>query len=234
MAKVLVQLSERRGLILAPLVGDFATIKSASWSPNFRWPVLVLYYSSYGHVEKLAYKIAAGAREAGASADVKRVPELLSPEAAKAANYKLDQTAPVARIDDLAEYDAIVVGTGTRFGRMSSQMASFLDQAGGLWAKGALHGKVGGAFASSATQHGGQETTLFTIITNLLHFGMTVVGLNYGFAGQMKVDEITGGAPYGATTIAGPDAQRQPSENELAGARYQGRAIAETAAKLHR
>jgi NAD(P)H dehydrogenase (quinone) len=195
--------------------------------------VLVLYYSSYGHVEKLAHEIAAGAREAGASADVKRVPELLSPEAAKAPNYKLDQTAPVARIDDLAEYDAIVVGTGTRFGRMSSQMASFLDQAGGLWAKGALQGKVSGAFASSATQHGGQETTLFTIITNLLHFGMTVVGLNYGFAGQMKVDEITGGAPYGATTIAGPDAQRQPSENELAGARYQGRAIAETAAKLH-
>ena len=188
--------------------------------------VLVLYYSSYGHVEKLAHEIAAGAREAGASADVKRVPELLSPEAAKAANYKLDQ-------DDFAEYDAIVVGTGTRFGRMSSQMASFLDQAGGLWAKGALQGKVGGAFASSATQHGGQETTLFTIITNLLHFGMTMVGLNYGFAGQMKVDEITGGAPYGATTIAGLDAQRQPSENELAGARYQVRAIAETAAKLH-
>jgi NAD(P)H dehydrogenase (quinone) len=195
--------------------------------------VLVLYYSSYGHVEKLAHEISAGAREAGASADVKRVPELLSPEAAKAANYKLDQTAPVARIDDLVEYDAIVVGTGTRFGRMSSQMASFLDQAGGLWAKGALHGKVGGAFASSATQHGGQETTLFTIITNLLHFGMTVVGLNYGFAGQMTVDEITGGAPYGATTIAGTDGQRQPSENELAGARYQGRAVAETAAKLH-
>jgi len=195
--------------------------------------VLVLYYSSYGHVEKLAYEIAAGAREAGASADVKRVPELLSPEAAKAGNYKLDQSAPVARIDDLAEYDAIVIGTGTRFGRMSSQMASFLDQAGGLWAKGVLNGKVGGAFASSATQHGGQETTLFTIITNLLHFGMTVVGLNYGFAGQMKVDEITGGAPYGATTIAGIDAQRQPSENELAGARYQGRAIAATAAKLH-
>ena len=188
--------------------------------------VLVLYYSSYGHVEKLAHEIAAGAREAGASADVKRVPELLSPEAAKAANYKLDQ-------NDFAEYDAIVVGTGTRFGRMSSQMASFLDQAGGLWAKGALQGKVGGAFASSATQHGGQETTLFTIITNLLHFGMTVVGLNYGFAGQMKVDEITGGAPYCATTIAGLDAQRQPSENELAGARYQVRAIAETAAKLH-
>jgi NAD(P)H dehydrogenase (quinone) len=187
--------------------------------------VLVLYYSSYGHVEKLAHEIAAGAREAGASADVKRVPELLSPEAAKAPNYKLDQTAPVARIDDLTEYDAIVVSTGTRFGRMSSQMASFLDQAGGLWAKEAFQGKMSGAFASSATQHGGQETTLFT--SNLLHFGMTVVGLHYGFAGQMKVDEITVGAPCGATTIAGLDAQRQPSENELAGARYQGRAIAE-------
>ena len=188
--------------------------------------VLVLYYSSYGHVEKLAHEIAGGARKAGASADVKRVPELLSPEAAKAVNYKLDQ-------NDFAEYDAIVVGTGTRFGRMSSQMASFLDQAGCLWAKGALQGKVGGAFASSATQHGGQETTLFTIITNLLNFGMTVVGLNYGFARQMKVDEITGGAPYCAMTITGLDARRQPSENELAGARHQVRAIAETAAKLH-
>src|SRR5215813_13267991 len=161
--------------------------------------VLVLYYSSYGHVEKLAHEIAAGAREAGASTDVKRVPELLSPKAAEAANYKLDQTAPVARIDDLADYDAIVVGTGTRFGRMSSQMASFLDQAGGLWAKGALQGKVGGAFASTATQHGGQEMTLFTIIANLFHFGMTIVGLNYGFSGLLTVDEITGGAPYGAT-----------------------------------
>ena len=195
--------------------------------------VLILYYSSYGHIEKLAHEIAAGARETGAIADVKRVPELLSPEAAKTANYKIDQTAPIAQIDDLANYDAIIIGTGTRFGRMSSQMASFLDQAGGLWAKGALQGKVGGAFASSATQHGGQETTLFTIITNLLHFGMTVVGLNYGFAGQMKLDEATGGAPYGATTIAGLNAERQPSENELAGARYQGRTIAETAAKLH-
>lgn len=195
--------------------------------------VLVLYYSSYGHVEKLAYEIAAGAQEAGASVDVKRVPELLSADAAKAANYKLEQAASIARVNDLANYDAIIVGTGTRFGRMSSQMASFLDQAGGLWAKGALHGKVGGAFASTATQHGGQETTLFTIITNLLHFGMTVVGLNYGFVGQMTVDELTGGSPYGATTIAGTDARRQPSENELAGARYQGRTIAETATKIH-
>jgi NAD(P)H dehydrogenase (quinone) len=130
-------------------------------------------------------------------------------------------------------YDAIIVGTGTRFGRISSQMANFLDQAGGLWAKGALHGKVGGAFSSSATQHGGQETTLFSIITNLLHFGMTIVGLNYGFAGQMGVKEVTGGAPYGATTITDGDGSRLPSANELAGARYQGRVIAETATKLH-
>lgn len=195
--------------------------------------VLVLYYSSYGHIEKLAHEIAAGASAAGATVDVKRVPELLSQEAAKAAGYKLEQSAPVAKIEDLAGYDAIIVGTGTRFGRMSSQMASFLDQAGGLWATGALNGKVGSAFASSATQHGGQELTLSTIITNLFHFGMTVVGLNYGFAGQSKVDEVTGGAPYGATTIAGPDGKREVSENELAGARYQGKTVAEVAAKLH-
>lgn len=195
--------------------------------------VLVLYCSSYGHIKKLAHEIAAGASAAGATVDVKRVPELLSQEAAKAAGYKLEQSAPVAKIEDLAGYDAIIVGTGTRFGRMSSQMASFLDQAGGLWATGALNGKVGSAFASSATQHGGQELTLSTIITNLFHFGMTVVGLNYGFAGQSKVDEVTGGAPYGATTIAGPDGKREVSENELAGARYQGKTVAEVAAKLH-
>jgi NAD(P)H dehydrogenase (quinone) len=140
---------------------------------------------------------------------------------------------PVAKIEDLADYDAIVIGTGTRFGRMSSQMASFLDQAGGLWASGVLHGKVSSAFSSSATQHGGQEMPLSTFITNLFHFGMTVVGLNHGFAGQSKIDEVTGGAPYGVTTIAGPDGKREVSENELAGARYQGRAIAEIAAKLH-
>jgi len=195
--------------------------------------VLVLYYSAYGHIEAMANAIAEGAREAGATVDIKRVPELVPPEVAKAAHYKLDQAAPVAKIDDLVNYDAIIVGTGTRFGRISSQMASFLDQAGGLWARGALNGKVGGAFASSATQHGGQETTLFSIITNLLHFGMTIVGLNYGFAGQMGVKEVTGGAPYGATTIADGDGSRLPSANELAGARYQGRVIAETATKLH-
>ena len=195
--------------------------------------VLVLYYSAYGHIEKMAEAVAEGARGAGAHVDIKRVPELVPEDVAKAAHFKLDQKAPVAKIDDLVNYDAIIVGTGTRFGRMASQMGNFLDQAGGLWAKGALHGKVGGAFTSSATQHGGQETTLFTIITNLLHFGMVVVGLDYGHAGQMTLDEITGGSPYGATTIAGGQGQRQPSENELTGARYQGRKIAETAKKLH-
>jgi NAD(P)H dehydrogenase (quinone) len=194
--------------------------------------VLVLYYSAYGHIEKMAEAVAEGAREAGAQVDIKRVPELVPEEVARKSYYKLDQKAPVATIDELANYDAIVVGTGTRFGRMSSQMANFLDQAGGLWAKGALHGKVGGAFTATATQHGGQETTLFTIITNLLHFGMVVVGLDYGHAGQMTLDEITGGSPYGATTITGGNGARQPSENELVGARYQGRKIAETARKL--
>ena len=195
--------------------------------------VLVLYYSAYGHIEKMAEAVAEGAREASAQVDIKRVPELVPEAVAKASYYKLDQKAPVATIDDLANYAAIVVGTGTRFGRMSSQMANFLDQAGGLWAKGALHGKVGGAFTSTATQHGGQETTLFTIITNLLHFGMVIVGMDYGHAGQMTLDEVTGGSPYGATTITGGNGARQPSENELQGARYQGRKIAETAKKLH-
>jgi NAD(P)H dehydrogenase (quinone) len=195
--------------------------------------VLVLYYSAYGHIETMAEAVAEGARAAGATVDIKRVPELVPEEIARASYYKLDQKAPVAKIEDLANYDAIVVGTGTRFGRMSSQMANFLDQAGGLWMRGALNGKVGGAFASSATQHGGQEATLFSIITNLLHFGLVIVGLNYGHAGQMGVKEVTGGSPYGATTITDGDGSRQPSESELAGARYQGRAIAEAAIKLH-
>src|SRR6202789_1132510 len=195
--------------------------------------VLVLYYSAYGHIEAMAEAVAEGARAAGATVDVKRVPELAPPEIAQASHFKVAQAAPVATIGDLGNYDAIIVGAGTRFGRMASQMANFLDQAGGLWAKGALHGKVGGAFTSSATQHGGQETTLFSIITNLLHFGMTIVGLNYGYAGQMELNDVTGGSPYGATTITGGDGSRQPSENELAGARYQGRAVAEAAKKLH-
>jgi NAD(P)H dehydrogenase (quinone) len=195
--------------------------------------ILVLYYSAYGHIETMAHAVAEGATGAGAKVDIKRVPELVPEEVARASHYKLDQPAPVATIAELADYDAIIVGTGTRFGRMSSQMANFLDQAGGLWARGALHGKVGAAFTSNATQHGGQETTLFSIITNLLHFGMVIVGLDYGHAGQMTLDEITGGSPYGATTIAGGDGSRQPSENELKGARYQGRVVAETAIKLH-
>ena len=194
--------------------------------------VLVLYYSSYGHIEKMAEAVAEGVREVGAKVDVKRVPETAPLEVAKAAHFKLDQAAPVATIAELADYDAIIIGTPTRFGRIASQMASFLDQAGGLWARGALNGKVGGAFASTATQHGGQETTLFSLITNLLHFGLIVVGLPYSFQAQMRLDEITGGSPYGATTIAGGDGSRQPSENELAAARFQGRHIAEVATKL--
>ena len=195
--------------------------------------VLVLYHSTYGHIETMAKAVAEGAREAGATVDIKRVPETVPAELAKTFGYKLDQEAPIATVDDLANYDAIIVGVGTRYGRMASQMAAFWDQTGGLWAKGALVGKVGGVFTSTATQHGGQETTLFSIITNLLHFGMVIVGLDYGFAGQMKLDEVTGGSPYGTTTIAGGDGSRQPTQNELDAARYQGRRVAETAIKLH-
>lgn len=195
--------------------------------------VLVLYYSTYGHIETMANAVAEGARAVGAQVDIKRVPELVPLEVAKSSHFKLDQPAPVAVVADLPNYDAIIVGTGTRFGRMSSQMANFLDQAGGLWATGALNGKVGAAFASTASQHGGQETTLFSIITNLLHFGLVVVGMDYGFAPQMTLEEIVGGSPYGATTIAGGDGSRQPSEKELEGARYQGRRVAEVATKLH-
>ncbi|MEA3108329.1 MAG: hypothetical protein QOI88_2934 [Gammaproteobacteria bacterium] len=194
--------------------------------------VLVVYYSSYGHIEIMANGVAEGARSAGATVDVKRVPETAPADVAKAAHFKLDQSAPIAKIDDLANYDAIIVGSPTRFGRVSSQMASFLDQAGGLWMSGALHGKVGGAFTSTATQHGGQEVTLFSIITNLMHFGMVIVGLPYSHQGQMTLDEIVGGSPYGATTVAGAAGQRQPSALDLAGAKHQGKLIAETAQKL--
>ena len=194
--------------------------------------VLVLYYSSYGHVEAMAHAEAEGARAAGAEVDVRRVGENVPAEIAKAAHFKLDQAAPIARVEDLANYDAIIVGAPTRFGRMPSAMASFWEQAGSLWASGALHGKVGGAFTSSATQHGGNETTLFSIIANLMHFGLVVVGLPYSHAGQMTLDEIVGGAPYGATTIAGAQGQRHPSKLELEGARHQGELIAKTAAKL--
>ena len=194
--------------------------------------MLVLYYSSYGHMETLANAIAEGARDAGAEVDVKRVPETAPEEVAKAAHFKLDQAAPVAQIADLEHYDAIVVGTPTRFGRVSSQMAAFLDQAGGLWMRGVLNGKVGAAFTSTASQHGGQETTLFSIITNLMHFGMVIVGLPYSYQGLLQVAEVAGGSPYGATTIAAGDGSRQPTENELGAARFQGKHVAEVAAKL--
>lgn len=194
--------------------------------------VLVLYYSSYGHIETMAKAVAEGAREAGAEVDIKRVPELVPEEIARKSYFKLDQDAPVATVADLENYDAIIIGTGTRFGRVSSQMANFLDQAGGLWARNALVGKVGSAFTATAAQHGGQETTLFSLITNMMHFGMVIVGLPYSFDGQLTMDEISGGTPYGATTLAGRDGKRSPSAIELAGARYQGRLVAETAAKL--
>ena len=195
--------------------------------------VLVLYYSSYGHIEQMADAVAEGARAGGADVDIRRVPETAPQAVVEAAHFKTDTAHPlIESIDALAGYDAIVVGAPTRFGRMPGQMASFLDQAGGLWMRGSLNGKVGGAFTSSATQHGGQEVTLFSIITNLLHFGMTIVGLDYGFQGQMGVDEVKGGSPYGATTIADGTGARQPSAAELDGARYQGKRIAETAAKL--
>lgn len=194
--------------------------------------VLVLYYSTYGHIETMAQAIADGARATGATVDVKRVPETVPSDIAKSAHFKLDQAAPVATVEDLEHYDAIIVGAPTRFGRIPSQLAAFFDQAGGLWARGALNGKVGGAFTSTATQHGGQEVTLFSIITNLMHFGMTIVGLPYSFQGQMTLDEVVGGSPYGATTIAGGQGQRQPSATELDGARFQGKLIAETANKL--
>ena len=193
--------------------------------------VLVLYYSAYGHLEQMAEAIAEGARGAGATVDIKRVPELVPEHVAKGASMKLEQTADIAKIEDLEFYDAIIIGAPTRFGRMCSQMANFLDQAGGLWGKGVLNGKVGSAFSSSASQHGGQETTLFSIITNMLHFGFVIVGLPYSFAGQMRMDEITGGSPYGVTTLAGRG-DRHPSVNELEGARFQGKLVAETAIKL--
>lgn len=195
--------------------------------------ILVLYYSSYGHIEQMADAVAEGARSAGATVDIRRVPETAPQAVVDAAHFKTDSAHPViGSVEELANYDAIVIGAPTRFGRMPAQMAAFLDQAGGLWYRGALNGKVGGAFTSSATQHGGQETTLFSIITNLLHFGMTIVGLDYGFQGQIGVNEVKGGAPYGATTIADGDGSRQPSATELDGARYQGRRIAEVAGKL--
>ncbi len=194
--------------------------------------VLVLYYSSYGHIEKMAGAIAEGVREAGAEAVVKRVPELVREEVARKSGFKLDQPAPIATVDELSDYDALIIGTPTRFGNMAAQMKNFLDQTGGLWAQGKLIGKVGAVFTSTASQHGGQETTIVATQIVLLHQGMVIVGLPYSFQGQMGVSEITGGSPYGASTIADGNGSRQPSANELAGARYQGRHVAEIAAKL--
>src|SRR3954470_14224319 len=194
--------------------------------------VLVLYYSSYGHIERMAEAVAEGVREAGAEAVIKRVPELVPDEVARKSGYKLDQKAPVASVEELANYDAIIFGSGTRFGVVTSQMRNFLDQTGGVWMSGALVGKVGSVFTSSATQHGGQESTVLTLIPTLLHQGMVVVGLPYAFQGQMGLDEIKGGSPYGASTITGGDGARQPSNVELEAARYQGRHVAEIAAKL--
>jgi NAD(P)H dehydrogenase (quinone) len=195
--------------------------------------VLVLYYSSYGHIEQMATAIAEGVKKvSGATAVIKRVPETVPTEVAKQSHFKLDQAAPVATVDELGDYDAIIFGTPTRFGNMTAQMKTVLDQTGGLWMKGALVGKVGSVFTSSATQHGGQESTILTFHTVLLHQGMVVVGLPYACQDQMGVEEIKGGSPYGASTIAGADGSRQPSEKELGMARFQGEHVAKIAAKL--
>jgi NAD(P)H dehydrogenase (quinone) len=194
--------------------------------------VLVLYYSAYGHIEQMAYAAAEGAKSTGAQVDVKRVPELVPEEVAKKSGFKLDQKAPIATVDELPNYDAIIFGSGTRFGNVTAQMRNFMDQTGSLWMTGALVGKVGSVISSSATQHGGQESTILTFIPTLLHQGLIVVGLPYAFQGQMGLDEIKGGSPYGASTITGADGSRQPSAVELEAARYQGRHVAEIASKL--
>ena len=195
--------------------------------------VLVLYYSSYGHIETMAGAIAEGAKQvAGTEVTVKRVPELMPDDVAKNAGVKLDQPAPIATPAELADYDAIIFGTPTRFGNMAAQMRNFLDQTGGLWAKGALIGKVGSVFASTAGQHGGQETTITSFHTTLLHQGMVIVGVPYSCQGLSEMGEISGGTPYGATTLANADGSRQPSENELAIAKFQGEHVARIAGKL--
>ncbi|PDS78334.1 NAD(P)H:quinone oxidoreductase type IV [Rhizobium sp. L43] len=194
--------------------------------------VLVLYYSAYGHIETMAYAVAEGAKSAGAEVTVKRVPELVPEDVARASYYKVDQAAPIATVDELAEYDAIIVGAGTRFGTVASQMRNFWDQTGGLWFAGKLVGKIGSVFTSSATQHGGQESTILGFIPTFLHQGMVVAGLPYAFQGQMGTEEVKGGSPYGASTITNGDGSRQPSEIELEGAKYQGAHVAKLAAKL--
>ncbi|WP_312813501.1 NAD(P)H:quinone oxidoreductase [Brevundimonas sp.] len=196
--------------------------------------ILVLYHSTYGHIEQMAYAVAEGAGQVeGAIVDVKRVPETVPEEVARNAHYKMDQEAPIATVADLENYDAIIIGAGTRFGSAASQMRAFLDQTGGQWAQGKLIGKVGGAFTASATQHGGQETTFSGLHNFFLHHGMMIVGLPYSFAGQMNMDEIVGGSPYGATTLTKGDGSRMPSQIELNGARFQGQHIAQIAKKLH-
>lgn len=194
--------------------------------------VLVLYYSSYGHIEKMAEAAAAGAREAGAQVTVKRVPELVPEEVARQAHFKLDQAAPIATVAELADYDAVIFGVPTRFGNMPAQMKNFLDQAGGLWARNALVGKVAAVFASTGSQHGGHEATLLSTQIPLQHFGMLIAGMPYTFAGQTTADGVVGGAPYGAGTIAGADGSRTPTETDLAGARFQGAHVARIAARL--
>ncbi|MBX7481711.1 NAD(P)H:quinone oxidoreductase [Qipengyuania qiaonensis] len=195
--------------------------------------VLVLYYSSYGHIGTMARAVAEGAREVdGVRVDIKRVPELVPEELAKQSGYKLDQEAPIATVEELANYDAVIFGTPTRYGNMAAQMKNFLDQTGALWFQDRLVGKVGSVFTSTATQHGGQESTLLSFHTVLFHLGFVVVGLPYSFKPQMTLDAIAGGSPYGATTIAGGDGSRQPSDVELDGARFQGRHVAEIARRL--
>src|SRR6201987_4590779 len=197
--------------------------------------ILVLYYSSYGHIETMAGAIAEGAGEVpNTEVTIKRVPELVPEEVARKSNFKLDQAAPIATVDELPQYDAIIFGTPTRFGNMCAQMRNFLDQTGGLWMSGALIGKIGSVFASTATQHGGQETTITSFHSTLLHQGMIIVGVPYSESGLVHMDEISGGTPYGATTLAGPDGSRHPSANELKIARFQGKHVAEIAAKLFR
>ena len=195
--------------------------------------VLVLYYSSYGHIERMAEEVAAGARAAGSEVDLKRVPETVPEAIARKSGFKLEQKAPVAKVEDLANYDAVIFGTPTRFGNMAGQMKNFIDQAGGLWMKGTLVGKVAGVFTSSATQHGGQESTILTFVPVLMHLGFVIAGLPYSFQGQMGHAEVMGNSPYGASTVAGGDGSRLPSKLDLEGARFQGKHIAEIASKLH-
>ena len=195
--------------------------------------VLVLYYSSYGHIETMAKAVAEGASEVdGVEVSMKRVPELMPEDVAKKAGVKLDQDAAIAKPAQLADYDAVIFGTPTRFGNMAAQMRNFLDQLGGLWSENKLVGKLGSVFASSNTQHGGQETTITSFHTTLFHLGMVVAGVPYSQEGLMETGEMSGGTPYGATTIAGSDGKRRPSDNELAIARFQGRHVAEIAKKL--